>query len=698
MAFLALRPLCIVAGGTAVGYALVGRAADARPQRLDQPPGFWTWLGDVVNPDSSATAAIGNTMVLAAAGVLLGVVLGAAIGAVARAGRPGRLLARLVLVAVAIAVPGFLLHPLTDAAARQGLVPAEAVSLQDSAEDGTRFLLLWGTVVALAVIPAVVSLIADGAGRRSVGDLVVPAPIRAWSASRPEATPRWRFGFPTTVFLATLAVTELLSGHPGIFPRFFGALRAGDSGPVLDVLFWALIGGAALAIAVDLAGSLTRDLATENRSGPTRSAGSRSAGPALAIALAVGGVLVVVAGLGSVFGDPSATTGGALEPPTIGGPWLGTDALGRDTLATVTAALWPVMLTGVAAAMLATALGAMAAWLRLALPTTAGRLFDVAVDGLWWPVPMMVPLGVLAMGDLDRARFDPILVLMLGLSLVPLAARLLARSVPVGARPAWPAEGLAAVAAAIAAMSSALFVVIDFAGDRATNLNPGLGSLLAQAVADYRSAPWPFLAPAIALGALVAVLSWLSASFGARTTSVGHRPAIVAGGSEPDSDRTGVMPVAMAEEPPGAAPPVPATAGALGRNGDHAIEERAAEQADQPLDVHTPEPLDAKATGGSGGDTERADIDLVDHRAGDDVDDAGLEPFDAEEEQSAIEREASRTVELRPSTLRRAGIAAPTMPRSPTELSAGWSRPGLASQPASDQEEPPDRPSDADEP
>ncbi|MGI9598661.1 MAG: hypothetical protein ACR2QK_21030, partial [Acidimicrobiales bacterium] len=55
---------------------------------------------------------------------------------------------------------------------------------------------------------------------------------------------------------------------------------------------------------------------------------------------------------------------------------------------------------------------------------------------------------------------------------------------------------------------------------------------------------------------------------------------------------------------------------------------------------------------------------------------------DDEAVDTAVEQEATRTVELRPSTLRAAGITAPTMPASDGARSSEWSKPILAERPA----------------
>ena len=672
-----LRALFILSGGAIAGHALATRAADARPGRIDRPPPFWSWLADAISPDASVTAAIGNTMVLAVAGIFLGCAFGALIGAVSRAGRPGRLLGGLIVTAMAMAVPGFVLFPLADAAAGWNLVPAQAVSLNDSAGDGFRFLLLWGSLVAVAVTPAVVSLFAAGAGRGSAAGSVVPSPIRAWSAARPEAVPDWRFGFPSTVFLVTLAVAELLSGHPGIFPLFFESLGSSDLEPALAVLFWTLLGGAGLAVAVDLAGAVTRDPTVENNPvGPepsTTVGGGVTADRTMAAAGAVTGLLVVIAVLGSLLGDPSATAeAGALAPPTIGGPWLGTDALGRDTLSTVTAALGPAMSTAVVAAVMATTLGTVVAWLRLGLGDRVGRFVNVAVDALWWPVPMIAPLALLATGDLDRPWFDPVVVIVVGLALVPLAARLLARSMAIGIERSW--LGLAADAAAIAAVAASVLVVVNFAGYGGSNLRPGLGSLMAEAASNDDLSRWPFLAPAVALVSLVSAMTWLSASLMARSRQPSDIAALGGDGMEPGSDPTGVLPRSPLPDrsPPAVdvAPPVavPTAEEAVARTA-----------ADGDIDI--------EAIEGTGAAVHLAPLDDVDPGPDGDAT-AEPEPIGDAASQSPIEREATKTIELRPSTLRQAGITAPTMPRSPTELSSGWSKPALAARPAPAEREP----------
>ena len=392
---------------------------------------------------------------------------------------------------------------------------------------------------------------------------------------------------------------------------------------------------------------------------------------------AVTGLLVVIALLGGLLGDPSATAeAGALAPPTIGGPWLGTDSLGRDTLSTVSAALGPAMAMAVAAAVVATTLGAVVAWLRLRLPGRVGRFVDVAVDALWWPVPMMAPLAVLATGDLDRPWFDPVVVIVVGLALLPLAARIVTRSRLTGIDRSW--LGLAADAVAVAAVAASLFVVVEFAGFGASILRPGLGSLMAEAAANDDVSRWPFVVPAVALVSLVSALTWLSASLLARSRKPSDIAAPDRDGMESGSDPTGVpartalpdgSPAAVDAAPPVAVPTAEEAVARTAADGDIDID--AIEGTD--ADVHLA-PL--------------APLDDVD--SGPDRDDtAEPEPIGDAGSQSPIEREATKTIELRPSTLRQAGITAPTMPRSPTELSSGWSKPALAARPAPAENGPP---------
>ncbi len=118
------------------------------------------------------------------------------------------------------------------------------------------------------------------------------------------------------------------------------------------------------------------------------------------------------------------------------------------------------------------------------------------------------------------------------------------------------------------------------------------------------------------------------------------------------------------------------TTDADGRQADSSPITTAADPGDSDTDhAHAPEDAETDEL-----DLDNQDLD-DDDLADEDLDDDDdlLDGDDLDDGPMALE--ATRTVELRPSTLRAAGITAPVLPESRTTLSPGWSKPVLAPRP-----------------
>ena len=687
--------LVVVAGSAAIGYGLVDAIADREGLPASSGPGPWSWLGDALGPDAAVREAIGNTLVLGSVAVAVGLVSGAIGGGLLRLGR--RQIGRwaeprggvVAAVALAVALPGVALLPVARWIVDAGWAPDRPVTLAESFGDGLRFVTLWGALAGLAVAPTVASAVA-GAGATSGH-----GPAQWLAAARPLPGTRWRVGVPTTALLLAVAAAELLSGHRGLFGAFARALGdTADGGPDLatasSILIWVAIGGAILVPVLELVGALAGDNGGGGGGGgalaATTTIRSRWTLPLLGLVAA----LTVAAGLARLLVGTGADAA-ALAEPRLGGPWLGTDDAGRDNLGVALAALWPTGLLAAGTAALAALLGQPVAWLRARAPRPLARLVAIVVDVTWWPTPLVLALAVVALDRPARPEQSLSLIALGGLALTPAASRFLA----AGAGPGAGRRLLAATAAYLWGLALAVQVVVGLAGFGGRSGVGDLGTALGRGLELYDRTPWPYLVPAVTAAVAVGALLGLGSSLVVPERSA---PAASADPMDP-RDATEQLPVAPT--PPGAdpepavaavadaadpdRPASPATPGDdlvvaesevpavidLRDHPDDRLVPGATGSADQ-ADPSTPDP-EQPAPAAEGAPVSTAHPDRSEEADGDDAE-SGTGGFD-------ILEAATKTVELRPSTLRRAGVEPSPEPNRPVELSSGWSRPVLADRP-----------------
>ncbi len=692
------RAACIFLGGTLTAHWLAANSTLATADGSGLPS-YVDWLVDAASPRRPVAEALGNTLLLGAAAILIGAVLGALIGLLFRLPRLRPASGPVAGAILAVAVPGIALFPVVFPIVDAGLVPAGPVPIGESLEDGARFLGLWGAVVGLSVVPVAMVSIQSGP-LRSPEELGV---ARAPMAARPEPWRRWRFGIPTTTFVLALAAAEISSGHRGLFRLFVEASSRADLLLALDVVVVVVAAGVVLTVAVDSLGLGIGPPEREPVVLPIRT--SRSIGPLVVALAATAAVALVGVGLESPApADPSRVVVG----PTFGGPWLGTDALGRSSLSMTLAAIGPALLAGVLPALAALALGWPLAWLRHTAGGAVRRALAGAVDLVWWPAPLMVPLALLFFDLPERPELHLGVIGFVALTLTPLASRLLGRGV-LGAGGDRLVRGVAAFlfCGALAVSIHLLYGYMGFAVD---TTRPDLGALIAENQPRYGRSAWPLVVPALAAVWLPALLYWLSSALvvpdSTRARIVDASGAVVAPSVDQDDIALSSGPAPSAArgpdvgdlrigatdsttEPDGSVPaPVDASADpfraplpfAAPAEPEPAVPDDGPPMSDRPVEV------DARTgpalRGGSAGQPEAAaddagagrpatdrpgpdleDSDLGDPDRGDtardgpaqDDDDLG----DTEGPDEAVV-DAMKTIELRPSTLRRAGITLPT--------------------------------------
>ena len=502
---LVLRAGCIFLGTTWVAHRLA--------RRLDQGrggAGYVAALGDALWPDDALIEAAGRTLVLGAGALIVALVAGGALAALLR--RPGRIaggvsavLGPLTGPLLALTVPGLALYPIARLAGGDGLVLTGELGA-GGVDRGLAFYTSWFAMAGVALIPTAAVLLArDGGPTGAFGLDVARAPL----ASRPEPQRRWLAGFPTMLLLLMLASVEVVTGVEGLFLTLFRATSEGDADGAMAVVVPVAVVGAALALAIDLLGRRTSPAGSELAAEPLGR--GRTAAPLALPALVVVGLAVLGSGLdAAAIGDPDAI----LADPRVGGPWLGTDELGRSLAVRTAVALGPALLAAVIPAVAATVVGAPAAWIRRSLAERAGQIVDAMIDLLWWPAPILVTLAAwserLGGAGSELPLLRPIVLAVTGALLIPPATRLLGRNVSYRTSHQW-AVRLHTVLF-LSAMALAVHLLVGLAGPQGSAAHPTLGSMVAEGVPSYGDSPWPTLVP---LGAAVIValtLYWLSSA------------------------------------------------------------------------------------------------------------------------------------------------------------------------------------------
>jgi ABC-type dipeptide/oligopeptide/nickel transport system permease subunit len=733
-----LRAFLVVLGSTVVAHRLAARsgAADASPV-----PDYGTWLLEALSPTRFTQAAVGRTLIVAALAAVMAVVLGFVAAALRRNSRIGPALSWLEVPALAVAVPGLVAYPLIRLAVEQGWASTDPTVVGQTFGDGLRFAALWAVPVALVAAPAVAAVVTAGADDQPISI----GPSHALTSSTPSSASRWRLGVPTTAVIVALALVEVLSGLQGMFGTVFDLLGADspDLAAALELVLWAGVIVAVVSVAVETIGpAVERSNATP---GPIRAdtAAPTAMNRARVLAgLALLTAVVAAAVVGAVLFDPD-DQGEALVGPSTDGRLLGSDDAGRDLLTSTLSALAAVGGLALVAALIATVLGFGLASMAERSGPGLRRIVVTVVDVAAWPLPPLVALAVVAVDRPDRLEAEPLVVAVLALALTPAATRLLGRS-------AFVRNRQTPITAAIAvlhlwALAIAGLVVVGLAGFGGGDPARDLGGAVSRAVQSYDASAWPF---AVAAGAIAIGIAAVSAPGAALAGTVDRNrlatswrsdeldqgllgdTAIIDQPTTPDAPpvaEAAPEPAALHSVPPPQhqgvstaepARPEPVTAEPLTAGpvtGDPVTAEPVAAEPLTPEPVAAASPPMPPSTNLTSAPVEAVDADgaVAADEPGPDADDGGplsVDDVDLDQIGSdthgseahlaairsgeidieinlAVLASVTKTVELRPSALRRAGITRPPLPSHRMTPTTTWTKPALAPRPQAEEVE-----------
>lgn len=593
-------------------------------------------LTDALDPDRAVTDALGRTALLAALAAVAGVAIGWLAAGIRRrldrggTGRDRPISGLSTGLAIAVAVPGLTWIPLYRFATDRGLVPAGPIAGLRSDPEGIRSIALWALLIGLAIAPTVTAALTGGRSWTAVGADGHPA--LGSLATRPSSEPVWRFGLPSLTFGLTLAVAEVVAGTGGLFDGFVTALQGGRTGDLLDLATPVVLAGALLVPVADIGAAVLRRLERPRVPGSDRMPqGRRPAMAAFGLVVLVG----AAAFAGALIGPETGAIDRALADPAVGGPWFGTDEIGRSLATRTGAALGVTLLASAVPALAATVVGAGLARFRRTQGRMAGAAFGGLLDLFSWPTALVVPIAAWPLASTGRSLHHPIVLQVTGLLLVPAATRLLVRPT---ARRLQGASRLAATACVLTAMALSIQLLAGFVVPRGDAGWPGLGQLASAGLVGYDTSPWPVLVPLVAAVAAGTALYWLATA----VAGIGDGAVASTPGPAPDLNANDV------------------TAGDLLADDD---------PTDTDVEDDEPDHVGVILTddAGRGADSPGPVLSLGEEPDGDRADDEALDIRDdisvvsamdvppPSDESRSIEEEASQTVELRPSDLRRAG-------------------------------------------
>lgn len=640
-------------------------------------------LVEALGPSRSVLEAASRTTLLAAGGIVVGLVLGwlAALirarfsraASSARADRP--ISDRSAGLMMALAIPGLAWLPLHRLAVDRDLIPGDASGPIDTNPENLSSYGLWAGLIGIALAPTVAAALtggrswsAEGAGGHvGLGNL----------AARPSSDQRWRVGLPTATLAATLLVAEVAASTGGLFDRFVAALNEGEPDQLLPLSVPLIVAAAIVVPLIDVGAAALHRLEKPRVPGSDRvRPGKGPAFTAITAVLVVGGAAMA----GVLIGPDPDSVGPALAGPRADA-WLGTDGAGRSVAERTAAALAATLAASTIPAVVATAVGTGLAFVRRTLRPRSQAGFDVLVDLASWPGVLVVPIAAWSAAGSPRSLLDPVVLQVTGLLLVPMATRLL-----VGpARGAIRLARLGAVACLVSMAALTIQLVAGFVVPTDDDGWVGLGQLAATGFEAFAESPWPLVVAAAAAAAAAAALAW---SVGAlnRVGRAGPRPLPQAdadgGWSSEHPDRTLLAPVAAGDE----------SSSARDQGGGPAPVSVTLETWPEVIELDRVEPegeagieVDVEVGGDEsdpGATTEGELVTLVDdtdanHRilgdgstdlaspvnsddGSEDIRDQVTVPVVVDQatpdEIRSLEEEASQTIELRPSDLRRAGV------------------------------------------
>lgn len=485
-----LRPIATVVGGTFAIHRLSAR--------IEAPGSSATYLEAMEQalelPDP-VPAAVARTLALGLVGAVLGLVVGAVAAVVWHRrfdhDHPVRRGGPIGACALGLFVPGLVWLPV-ERLVDPGL-GAEPPSL---AAGGVGPLLLWGLVIGLAVAPTVAATLGPRRPWGPAGQIDGTVPL-GLLVTRSSGR-RWHLGLPALPFGLTLATTEAVSGNEGLFDRFHRSAISGDPELLVALALPVVVIAAGLVAAAEIAPALVDQRPRPIPAGATGP--GRRRGHDLAVAL-LGLAVVAAAAAGWAAGPGAPGAEAALQAPTLGGPWLGSDADGRGLAATTGSALAVTLVASFVPAVAATAVGGGLAVFRRALGGRGRALVEAALDLLSWPAALVIPLAAMTVVADGQPLLDPVVLQVTGLLLVPSAARLLAVEIAGPARRVGRLVATALVLSALTLAANLLagYLAADRGGDRAD-----LGRLVSVGLGSFDASPWPVLT-ALAAAVLSAI-------------------------------------------------------------------------------------------------------------------------------------------------------------------------------------------------
>lgn len=505
-------------------------------------PGYGTWLGETSSIDSDLLSATFNTAWMAIVAIVVGFAVGWLLALLARFRLLGKLLGLATSPITALAMPGVLLLPVLRWADNRQYLPEGPTESDAVASGSVWFIVFWGAIVGLALVPAIAGQLAREQRYRVIGlDTTTLG-----SAARMVTTAGRRFGLPTTALLLSLTSAELIAGSNGAFSYFYDRLSTGDLVGALDVVFVAAVSGGILTSLIHILSVVNRTESDSTTASPPTKL-SETAWPLLA-AISVISVVAIV----GYLRDPllTADQNQLLNSPSIGGPWLGTDGFGQSMVERLVIAVGPTLFGGLLPAMVATAVGVCLARIIQRSPLAIGHAFDGLIDVVWWPFPLLLPFVHLYAGNPERSEFDLTVIALTGLILLPLAVRIFDRAEPL------VGTGIRTVMTTwffLAGIGSSARILLGFMGvTNSTNgpENADLGALISTTNASAPlSAGWSVFVTAVTGVVLLSLLYWFAAAMSAPVQFKALAPADAPMADTSMTDAP-MIDAPMAEQPP----------------------------------------------------------------------------------------------------------------------------------------------------
>jgi ABC-type dipeptide/oligopeptide/nickel transport system permease subunit len=546
-----IRACVVFFGGTAAGHVLLS-SSNGFSGLATEFSGFWPALGDALSLSTAVSTALGNTMYLAAPAILIGAITGFAFSALLRFSPVRTILGPLTPLIVALLTPGILLFPLAWNLTSSAAIPTGPLGDDASFGDSAGFIAVWSGIAGLALAAPLGVWIARRYNDSGFGF----SPAIEARGARTEAAREWRIGVPTTAFIVALAASEVMSGHAGLFSLFRDSLAQADLTTAFSIVVIMVTVAAVLAALVDVAGAMSRRQRSGEAGGAsvpntTTVVGSvrtsrLTALPFLALA---GIVLLAGAGYGTDTSAIAADQTPRLDP-AIGGPWLGTDALGRSLLTVIADGTGPTLVFSLVVAAGAMVLGTLVALIRRA-GSAVDWLIGILIDGLWWPTVLFLPLISIAAGAPERPEASLPLLALSAAAMTPMASRVIGRTV----LPARTSRLIRLLSTwlFISAVVVSIQVVAALLGLLGSGEHGNLGQLIAQGLADYEQQPLLLVAPAVTAALIMATLYYLGSAIAvpvAEVVPVVDATENIIIGAAPEDATASSTPIAGAEGAP----------------------------------------------------------------------------------------------------------------------------------------------------